>query len=850
MNWPEPTLTPPTHEPARAHDLIPPPPATPPNGAVDEDTPDERRRLSAVPAAAWVALLGGALVLLAAAIIVASTWDSIGQSFRFAGLAVGTAGLTAVAERLRRLVPTTAGIIAHVAAFLVGPIGIAGMSLLGYTWPTCLLVGGAAAVIATEVQARRWDRETFHVGQVVAIALVATGLAALTGTTAGLIAAIAAAGLLAAGAHRRAAGLSVLAVLSPALTALADAGVGAGTFERAGLVGDELSWSGPVVGLLAAMVLGIVARLRRNNGLMLTAVAAPVVGVVTGLAAVDGSAVAWLGMPALVVIAAELGWWMLPTDRFRSAVTGAIDALAGFLLAAGLVSPWLVAELDLSTTGIAHPWAVPAVITLLAIVLAAFRWRSEDRTIGDVGVAAGLATAVATLVALGAPAIAVAAVAVGAVGAGAFLSRRIHPVAIHVPAFWAVVSIVDTGPASTTTNFVVAAVLLTVLVIVVAGARARLAADAGWIGWAEMTAVVGVTATTVTQFVDTHQPTAALVGAAAAGLVLVAAERRFVALAPATAAAVGLIALDAASSTGTLDETFWIGWAAVTAALSVAWALTKSPIASSGSAAAAIVTVATSAAALPVDAEQFIGLSMLAVAVLTGLAFTTRRRTPLDAAAVAAGVVLLSTTAFEIDPAWVSAAWLVLGLQIWSFGLITRQLVVQLGGAAAAVIAAGSWWFTSGLHDWAMDLIEPADITVGDLWMLIATAVALLVGLTARTAFGVNSWLAYTAGLTIGGLWLTSVQIERDTVWAVPAALTFALVAVCIGAWRRLAAPLVGGTVITATTVFVATGSDLRAIPTWAWFATGGLCLLGVAVLIERTGKPGGGLRELVERWS
>ncbi len=136
--------------------------------------------------------------------------------------------------------------------------------------------------------------------------MASTGLAALTGTTAGLVAAIAGLGLLVAGAQRRAAGTAVLAVLSPALTALAEAGIGAGTFERAGLIGESLSWSGPVVGVLAAMILGVVAHQRQNNGLMLTAAASPVIGLVTGWAAVDGSAVAWLSVPALVVIAAEL----------------------------------------------------------------------------------------------------------------------------------------------------------------------------------------------------------------------------------------------------------------------------------------------------------------------------------------------------------------------------------------------------------------------------------------------------------------------------------------------------------------------------------------------------------------
>ena len=39
--------------------------------------------------------------------------------------------------------------------------------MLGATWPLCLVVGGALAIGATEVQGRRWQRSTLHAGQVV-----------------------------------------------------------------------------------------------------------------------------------------------------------------------------------------------------------------------------------------------------------------------------------------------------------------------------------------------------------------------------------------------------------------------------------------------------------------------------------------------------------------------------------------------------------------------------------------------------------------------------------------------------------------------------------------------------------
>ena len=215
-----------------------------------------------------------------------------------------------------------------------------------------------------------------------------------------------------------------------------------------------------------------------------------------------------------------------------------------------------------------------------------------------------------------------------------------------------------------------------------------------------------------------------------------------------------------------------------------------------------------------------------------------------------AGLCLLVATTFEIDPSWISGIWFAVGLQLFVYGVGGGSALLRLLGAFTTLSAAVSWWFTTGLDDWMMQVLEPADIRAGDLWMLAATAAALLAGWALRSSVGVNSWIAYSGGLTIAGLWLTSVQIERDTVWAIPLALTIGIAAVAIGAWRRLAALLIGGTTLVGVTVFVAAGSDLTAIPTWSWLAVGGLALLGIAVLIERGGKPGtADLRQLIDRW-
>ncbi len=846
MNWPAPTLLPPPEDECIAAGR--PPLAVP--APTDRSEPAGGPGLLATTAPAmWVGLVGGTLVLLAAAIVVVSNWSTIGRSVRFAGFVVVTAALIALAERLRRVVPISAGIIAHVGSFLTAGVGIAGLSLLGATWPACLVVGGVIAVTTTEIQARRWQRSTFRSGQIAGLAMAATGLAALTETTGGLIAVVAAAALMAVGAQRRAIGLSIVALLSPVLTALADAGIGAGTLERAGLVGDRLSWSGPIVGVMAAMVLGIAATQRRNNGLMLMAGAAPVIGLVTGLAAVDGSIVAWLSVPALIVMAGELAWWLLPGDRARRHVALGINGIAATLAVITTVGPQL-AVTDPSDGFVRAPWGIPAALTTLALMLTFVRLRADDHALIDLciaGVASGL---IAGAVAFDLPPAAIATLAATTVVVAAFASRRLHPLAIYVPAGWALMSIIDVEPDLSTGRFVLGSVLLVGLLGTILAARTRLAADRHWIGWIELSTVTTIAAVAAVAFVPDHGPAAMLALGAAISVVAMLLDRRLLVWGACIIGALGFVATDAATSGAQVDPTFWIGWMVAALGLATTWWFTRSQIASHGATAALVIAAATSTAAVPVTAEEFVILAMIAVAALTGPAITRTRRSPLDAAAIAAGGVLLAATAFSVEPAWISAIWVVLGLQLMSYGFALHQRPTTTAGGLVTAVAGGSWWFTSGLHDWFLEAIAPAGITVGDVWAATASIMALVVGIAARRQLAVSSWLAYSAPLAVAGLWLTSVQIDRDTVWALPLAITIGLVAVAIGGWRRLAAPLVGGTVLTAITIFVASGSDLRAIPTWAWLAVGGSALLGVAVLIERAGKPDAdGLEGLVDRW-
>ena len=97
------------------------------------------------------------MLLLAAIVVVAGRWESISPEVRFAGLVAALLGVYFTAETLRSRIRLTATALATLAAALTAPVGIAAAATLEQEWPACILVGGLAALLATELQSRRWN---------------------------------------------------------------------------------------------------------------------------------------------------------------------------------------------------------------------------------------------------------------------------------------------------------------------------------------------------------------------------------------------------------------------------------------------------------------------------------------------------------------------------------------------------------------------------------------------------------------------------------------------------------------------------------------------------------------------
>ncbi|NND75625.1 MAG: hypothetical protein HKN44_11530, partial [Ilumatobacter sp.] len=285
---------------------LPPPraQAAPPNLAPEAPARDGTR-IPTLSAAGWLAATGAALLLAASVVVVAGQWQAITPEIRFAGLIAALLAVYFVAEAGRPRYPSTSTALATLAATMTAPVGVAAAATLDQPWPVCIVTGGLAALVAAEVQSRRWSVTVLKAATIAAVGLAASGVAAMTGTPVALWVAGAAVVALAAGAWRRSVVLGVAVGCSPVLLALSDAGIGPGTLARMGATGPSLRWSAPLAAVVAAAVIGIAAHRRSELALVALAAATFTSGLLVGVAHRDVGAIAWWSLPALVLLVVE-----------------------------------------------------------------------------------------------------------------------------------------------------------------------------------------------------------------------------------------------------------------------------------------------------------------------------------------------------------------------------------------------------------------------------------------------------------------------------------------------------------------------------------------------------------------
>ena len=115
-----------------------------------------RESTAAVPRT-WVAATGAFFILAAALTLTVARWWELPTWARAVALVgyAGTAG--AGASLLRHRAPGVSLVLAHLAALLAVPCGIAIAGTAGAGWPVAIVVGGATGIVTCAVARRHTD---------------------------------------------------------------------------------------------------------------------------------------------------------------------------------------------------------------------------------------------------------------------------------------------------------------------------------------------------------------------------------------------------------------------------------------------------------------------------------------------------------------------------------------------------------------------------------------------------------------------------------------------------------------------------------------------------------------------
>ncbi len=697
----------------------------------------------------WIAAIGAAMLLVASVIVVAGQWKTIGPEARFAGLVGSLLAIYFAAEAGRRRLRATSTALAVLAACLTAPVGIAAAAALDAEWPICITIGGLTALLATELQSRRWSVGPLKAAVVVAAGLTVTGVAALSGAPVALLGAGAAALALSCGATRRSIALASAVPLVPLLGLLADAGVGAGTLARIGATGTA-SWVAPVASLIAGLVIAVTAHRRSSASLATASLATITFGIVVGLVDAAPPAGVWLALPAAVVACLELASFARHRSLFGRWADAARTVASPVLALVGVGLP-VAASLgtvvsDELGDGSLHALALPVCATAAAAVVAAVAQRSRTATSANTSNDDGKEWRDGVLT-------------VGAIGAS-----------VAIPAVFdlelSLVAALALGGWLLSTALTAWRVWIPVTTV--------------HVGWAIV--AIGVAGVSPAWF---------------SVVVLVSTAMMLAACASSTAASARFVGV---------PTTVFVS----TALLAGQWS----------------------------DALPWLAATLAVIAVAaTGTAMCFERFGTLDAFALSVGVAALAVS-FGATPASVSLALTLVATQCWLYSIVADR--ADGAGASAVIAGAGllSLWWTTGTNQLAIEWLEPFGIDGQDLALGAASVALILAGLAIRATIRPSTWLAYSPGLGTAVAWLLVSQNAPDGDWATLGALLVGVVAVGIGGARRLGAPLVLGTVALVGTLLISAGPRLAAAPTWAWIAVGGIGLLTVAALVERSERP------------
>jgi hypothetical protein len=881
--------------PAEGVPGAPPPPAQgvpgPPPPPAASRTGDRGARATA---ATWVAATGALLLLAAAGTFLAVSWDTMGLTARVAVVAAGTGAAILGGHRLHRTLPAVGAVVFHLGALLV-PVDVLGLTLqLDATAGTRWLATGAVAVVAWSALALAGRSRALGWCAVAAVPAAATGLGLTLAWSPPLVVALTAAALVLAASSRlpgtdrlpAAAAMAVAAVALPLLVGVFVA-TGEGPLRSdLAVAGWSSSW---ITALLTGVVsVGVLAGEAVRRRATLVAVTVPVAAGLTVLTVLlaDGTPrlASMLALPLLAVLL-ELAALATTRDPFWRRIThpfAVFTEVAGLLLlpalAWALLDPWSLGtvtaagELALASGVVAVAWLAAA---LRRVPVGGWRRGVVVATVAMAGLhaVAGVATAWpgTSWRPLGLALLAAASLAWLPAGAVARpvrpAARPVRPAARPGLAGRPVLVVADGWPAAMAVAVGMAATVLLVtwrtpslaavaLCLGVLFLHAHAAAGSERDGPAALAvllpATVGVVVGVGVSPLLAAQPVlvrvlvvvvALLTLATLVDRVPVAADpvRLFAALVALVLPTLGL----PAATAGVLDpdqelvltlltpssEALVVALVASTWLLVDAWRRGRPLLAAL--AAPLLVRALVALGVLTGLGAPGTGMVLLVVGAVA-VASTVARRGRVPAGVLAATSIpigwLLLGPADELR----AATLVVHGATLVGVGVLRRQPVLAHLGGVVAIL--GLWWSMS-----------IGDVTAIDLWVLPVAVQLWVAGAQARRR-GASSWVADVPPLLLVVVPALAERLADGPGWHSVLAGGLAVLAVAGGGVRRLGGPLVVGTIAVVAVVLVETFALVASVPTWAWLALGGALLLGVAVMIERTGtSPVTTARRLVE---
>jgi hypothetical protein len=777
-------------------------------------------------------------LLLVAAIALTPDWKTMSPTIRLLIIGIANLVIIAVSEKARRKFPIVGRALSHLAPVLLAPSTILAAASLNAHWPVAILAGGLVGLVATEWQHRRLQLVLLPFASVIAAVLAAGGIAAVAHQPMGPLVICFAAATMALQRDTQAALLATAGALVPVIGGLGLLGIGPGTLADLGARGDVLRWAAPLTGLLAAAVLLRRARQIRNVPLVATGVAALVLNVAIGVSSMSLSRLAMLCLPGAIVLAAEvLAVWSKRDDfwqRITTVIASAVAVLSSLVLltaAAGDLFD-VLKQRDV-------PLATGLALLCIGIGMTAARYRSNP-VLGTLARSlTGFVGSLALLAVTGSPLVGAASLL--AIATAFALQGRAWPIVPvgFAASAWAMSGFQHPGHTVLGLNGVAVTIQVLALLIAVMAVRASLTQPLRVLLSLAPAPLMGALAA-----IQTHSGAMASVVGLLSVLILIAHFRGDGEVA--WLSSLVPIFIFVGFVIGKTEATVVV--VAVLLALWAAHLILDRPKAYLFTIAAVVPSALVTVAAQLHVATHTIALGLLvaggAVAVL---AFARRRQSTVDVLALALLVTGFGAALIAQAPLVASIAGLLVGAFVAAEGASGLNSVVLFGGVATVVVSLASLPYSLGANIWLDNNLTQYGWQSSDLAMAIIIGIMLLVGAAlARSRPELSSWAYSGPPLVLAALYLLDTLPSTYAPARAGVTVGLAVMAIAVGALRRLGAPLVLGSVVTIATLLLMVGPKLAQLSLWLWVAIGGAVLLALAMMIERTVVSENGERQRV----